>query len=59
MPAWGGRPTSTSRDAATIQVPMPDGGTIKVRSVDGDFDPRDKAAALELLRESDAEARSS
>jgi 2-oxoglutarate ferredoxin oxidoreductase subunit beta len=34
-----------------IVVDMPNGGTIKVRKVRADFDPRDKAAALDLLRE--------
>ena len=36
----------------TINVDMPNGGTIKIRKVGRDFDPRDKAAALDLLRES-------
>ncbi|HVG94891.1 MAG TPA: 2-oxoacid:ferredoxin oxidoreductase subunit beta [Planctomycetota bacterium] len=34
-----------------IDVEMPNGGTIKVRKVREDFDPRDRAAALDLLRE--------
>jgi len=37
-----------------MDVPMPNGGTIKIRKVGRDFDPRDKAAALDLLRVSSA-----
>jgi len=40
------------KDQESIQVALPDGGTIFVRRVDGAHDPRDKAAAFKLLRES-------
>ena len=35
-----------------LDVDMPNGGKIRIRKLDRDFDPRDKAAALDLLRES-------
>ncbi len=34
-----------------VDVEMPNGGTIKIRKLERDFDPRDKVAALNLLRE--------
>jgi 2-oxoglutarate/2-oxoacid ferredoxin oxidoreductase subunit beta len=40
-------------DGASIQVPMPDGGSVYVRRVGEAHDPRDKDAALKLLREAD------
>jgi 2-oxoglutarate ferredoxin oxidoreductase subunit beta len=52
VPSWEA-PDVEFQDAATIQVPLPDGGTVMVRRVDGGHDPRDRAAALKLLRESD------
>ena len=41
------------KDGESIQVPLPEGGTVMVRRVDGAHDPRDKAAALARLRDSD------
>jgi 2-oxoglutarate ferredoxin oxidoreductase subunit beta len=41
-------------DGAVIDVDMPNGGTIKIRKLSRSFDPRDKVAALDLLRESSA-----
>jgi len=41
-------------EGQSIDVPMPNGGHIKIRKLERDFDPRDKAAALDLLRESNA-----
>jgi 2-oxoglutarate ferredoxin oxidoreductase subunit beta len=35
----------------TMDVDMPNGGTIKIKKLARDFDPRNKAAALTLLRE--------
>ena len=36
---------------ASMDVEMPNGGTIKIRKLERDFGPRDKVAALKLLRE--------
>jgi 2-oxoglutarate ferredoxin oxidoreductase subunit beta len=41
-------------EGTALDVDMPGGGTIRIRKVRGDFDPRDKAAALDLLREANA-----
>jgi 2-oxoglutarate ferredoxin oxidoreductase subunit beta len=41
------------KDDESIKVPLPEGGSIYVRRVSGAHDPRDKAGALKLLRESD------
>ncbi len=38
-------------EGRTIDVDMPNGGQIKIRKLARDFDPRDKGAALDLLRE--------
>ncbi len=38
-------------EGQAIDVPMPNGGHIKIRKLERDFDPRDKVAALNLLRE--------
>jgi len=38
----------------SMNVDMPNGGTIRIKKLGRDFDPRDKAAALDLLRESGA-----
>ncbi|MCC7138203.1 MAG: 2-oxoacid:ferredoxin oxidoreductase subunit beta [Planctomycetes bacterium] len=35
----------------TTDVAMPNGGTIRLKKIAREFDPRDKAAALDLLRE--------
>ncbi len=49
VPAWDHPEVETSEHEA-IRVPMPDGGVIVVRRVGQGHDPRDKAAALALLR---------
>ena len=38
-------------EGKAIDVPMPNGGHIKIRKLERDFDPRDKVSALNLLRE--------
>jgi len=38
-------------EGKAIDVPMPNGGHIKIRKLERDFDPRNKVAALNLLRE--------
>ena len=39
-------------EGQTMTVDMPNGGSIKIKKLARDFDPRDKGAALDLLRES-------
>ena len=49
VPAWE-TPSTEFKDGESIEVPMPDGGSIYVRRIEEDrHDPRDKAAALALL----------
>jgi 2-oxoglutarate ferredoxin oxidoreductase subunit beta len=49
VPAWE-QPDSSFEAGKTIEVPMPAGGRVLVRRIDGSHDPRDKDAALALLR---------
>jgi 2-oxoglutarate ferredoxin oxidoreductase subunit beta len=49
VPAWE-HPDAAFEGGKPVEVPMPDGGRVVVRRVDGAHDPRDKAAALTLLR---------
>jgi 2-oxoglutarate ferredoxin oxidoreductase subunit beta len=53
VPAWE-VPDVEVAEGEDVWVPMPDGGKIHVRKVGRDFDPRDKEAALRLLREAEA-----
>jgi 2-oxoglutarate ferredoxin oxidoreductase subunit beta len=50
VPAWE-HPDVEGSDDEAIEVPMPDGGHIRVRRVDRGHDPRDRKAAFRLLRE--------
>ncbi len=54
VPAWD-HPEVGGGGEDTFDVPMPDGGTIRVQRVGRAHDPRDKGAALRLLHE-DAES---
>ncbi len=50
VPAWDA-PDTDFREGEHVEVPMPDGGSIWVRRLDDTMhDPRDKTAALNLLR---------
>jgi 2-oxoglutarate ferredoxin oxidoreductase subunit beta len=49
VPAWED-PAVEFKDGETIKVPLPDGGQVLVRRVEGSHDPRDKEAAFALLR---------
>ena len=46
-------PSVEFKDGESIRVALPDGGSVFVRRVDGAHDPRDKGAALGLLRNAD------
>ena len=49
VPAWD-EPNVEFKDGESVNVPMPDGGSVYVRRVDaGMHDPTDKKAALDLL----------
>ena len=50
MPAWD-HPEVVGNGEASFDVPMPDGGTIRVLRVGKAHDPRDKGAALRLMHE--------
>jgi len=54
VPAWE-HPEVGAGEEGTIDVPMPDGGTIRVKKVGRAHDPRDKGEALRLLHH-DAES---
>jgi 2-oxoglutarate ferredoxin oxidoreductase subunit beta len=49
VPAWE-HPEGTFEGGEAIDVPMPGGGTVRVKRVEGSHDPRNKDAALSLLR---------
>ena len=53
VPAWES-PEVEVAEGQSMAVPMPGGGTIRIRKLTREFDPRDKQAALALLRESAA-----
>jgi 2-oxoglutarate ferredoxin oxidoreductase subunit beta len=48
VPAWE-QPDASFEEGKSIEVPMPDGGRVLVRRVEGSHDPRDRKAALALL----------
>jgi 2-oxoglutarate ferredoxin oxidoreductase subunit beta len=49
VPAWD-EPSVEFKDGESVEVPLPDGGTVYIKRVDAEnHDPRDKAAALKLL----------
>lgn len=52
VPSWEA-PDVAFDDNASIRVPLPDGASVVVRRVDKGHDPRDKAGALKILRETD------
>lgn len=55
VPAWEQAAQEVNpAPGEAMDVEMPNGGTIRIRKLDRDFDPRDRAAALDLLRESGA-----
>jgi 2-oxoglutarate ferredoxin oxidoreductase subunit beta len=52
VPAWE-VPEADLPEGQATWVPMPNGGRIRVKKIARDFDPRDKEAALSLLREAE------
>jgi 2-oxoglutarate ferredoxin oxidoreductase subunit beta len=54
VPAWES-PDVEVAEGEAVSVPMPNGGSIRIRKIQRDFDPRNKEAALALLRESERE----
>ncbi|MFV1958973.1 MAG: 2-oxoacid:ferredoxin oxidoreductase subunit beta [Planctomycetota bacterium] len=51
VPAWE-HPEVGSDEGKVVDVPMPDGGMLRVRCIGEDHDPRDKQQAFELLARS-------